>query len=132
MNVQAEMSLYPLRTVTLRTSIDCFLEHLRRSGLRVEIGPMSSHLAGECGDMFRTLGKAFEAAGQQSDIVVTVKVTNACPEIGGPIPHEPEVRPTPRPTANRTRGREERSRFPTRSSHGQNVLPPIPHGTRGR
>ena len=47
MNVQAEVSLYPLRTVTLMESIDRFLEHLRHSGLRVEIGPMSSRLTEE-------------------------------------------------------------------------------------
>ena len=80
MNVQAEVSLYPLRTATLMESIDCFLGHLRHSGLRVEIGPMSSHLVGECGDMFRALGEAFEAAARESDVVVTIKISNACPE----------------------------------------------------
>ena len=94
MNVQAEVSLYPLRTVTLTASIDCFLEHLRRSGLRVETGPMSSRLAGECGDMFRALGEAFEPAAWQSDVVVMAKVTNACPEMGGPISDGQEARPT--------------------------------------
>jgi uncharacterized protein YqgV (UPF0045/DUF77 family) len=94
MNVQAEVSLYPLRTATLMASIECFLEHLRRSGVRVEIGPMSSRLRGECGDMFRALGEAFEAAARRSDVVVTVKVANACPEIGGPIADGQDARPT--------------------------------------
>lgn len=95
MNVQAEVSLYPLRTATLTAPVERFLEPLRRSGVRVEIGPMSSRLAGECGDVFRALGEAFEAAARQSDVVATVKVTNACPEIGGPITDGREARPIP-------------------------------------
>ena len=79
MRVQAEVSLYPLRTAALTDSIDSFVGHLRRRGLSVEVGPMSSRVGGECSDMFRALGEAFEAAGQQCDVVVSVKVTNACP-----------------------------------------------------
>ena len=94
MNVQAEVSLYPLRTATLAASIECFLERLRRSGVRVDVGAMSSRLAGECGEMFGALGEAFEAAARQGDVVVTVKVTNACPAIGGPVTDGQEARPS--------------------------------------
>jgi len=94
MRVQAEVSIYPLRTATLMDSIDLFVRHLRRGGLSVEVGPISSHVSGECGGMFRALGEAFEAAARQSDVVVTVKVTNACPELGGPITDGQEARPT--------------------------------------
>ena len=95
MNVQAEVSLYPLRTVTLMASIECFLEHLRRSGVSVEIGPMSSRLRGECGQMFRALGEAFEAAAREGDVVAAIKVANACPETGGMMPDAREAHPTP-------------------------------------
>jgi len=43
-------------------------------------------IRGECKDMFRAMGETFEAAGQACDIVVTVKVTNACREVGGTMP----------------------------------------------
>ena len=79
MKVQAEVSLYPLRTATLMESIDGFVGHLRRAGLNVEIGPMSSRISGQCRDMFRALAQAFEDAAHGGDTVLTVKVSNACP-----------------------------------------------------
>jgi len=79
MKVQAEASLYPLRTATLTEHIDSFVEHLRRVGLNVETGPMSSRINGECGDVFRALGEAFENVARGGDAVLTVKVSNACP-----------------------------------------------------
>ena len=79
MKVQAEVSLYPLRTATLTGPIDDFVEHLRRAGLNVEIGPMGSRINGECKDLFRALGEAFEDAAGDGDAVLTVKVSNACP-----------------------------------------------------
>ena len=90
MRVQAEVSLYPLRTATLMDAIDSFVGHLCRCGLEVEVGPMSSGLRGECKDLFRALGEAFEAAAHQGDVVVTVKITNACPEIGRMVPDGPK------------------------------------------
>jgi len=79
MKVQAEASLYALRTATLTESIDDFVEHLRRAGLNVEIGPMSSRIGGEYKVLFRALGEAFEGAARRGDAVLTVKVSNACP-----------------------------------------------------
>ena len=79
MNVQAEVGLYPLRTLTLMESIDGFVGHLRRAGLNVEIGPMSPRISGRCQDMFRALGQAFEDAAHGGYTVLTVKVSNACP-----------------------------------------------------
>jgi len=81
MRVQAEVSLYPLRTATLMDSIDPFVGRLRRRGLSVEVGPMSSRVRGQCRDMFRALGEAFEAVAQECEVVVTVKVSNACPQM---------------------------------------------------
>ena len=95
MRVQAEVSIYPLRTATLMDSIDLFVRHLRRGGLSVEVGPISSHVSGECRDTFRALGEAFEAAARESDVVAAVKVTNACPESGGTISDARDPSPTP-------------------------------------
>jgi uncharacterized protein YqgV (UPF0045/DUF77 family) len=79
MKVQAEVSLYPLRIAALMEPIDSFVEHLRRAGLNVEIGPMSSRINGESKDLFRALGEAFEDTAHSGDAVLTVKVSNACP-----------------------------------------------------
>jgi len=52
MKIQAEMSLYPLRTLTLAEPIERFVRHLRQSNLEVEMGTMSSRISGECKDLF--------------------------------------------------------------------------------
>ena len=40
---------------------------------------MSSHISGECKDLFHALGIAFEDVAQGCEMVLTVKVSNACP-----------------------------------------------------
>ena len=79
MKVQAEVSLYPLRTATLMEPIDRFVKHLRRAGLNVQIGTMSSCINGECRHLLGALAEAFEDTGRNSDIVLVIKVANACP-----------------------------------------------------
>ncbi len=79
MNIQAEASFYPLRRDSLAEPIDSFVQYLRQCGLSVTVGSMSSHISGECGSVFRGLGKAFEDAAHGGDVVLTVKVSNACP-----------------------------------------------------
>ena len=79
MRVQAEFSLYPLRTPRLADSIDSFVDHLQRSGLAVEVGAMSSRVEGDSDHVMRALGDAFRAAAGRGDIVLTVKLSNACP-----------------------------------------------------
>jgi len=81
MKVQAEVSLYPLRTATLSGPVDIFVEYLRRAGLNVESGPMSSHIGGECKKLFGALAGAFENTAHGGDIVLTIKVSNACPSL---------------------------------------------------
>lgn len=91
MRSQAQVSLYPLRRPTLMEPIDLFLERLRQTGLRVEIGPMSSHVSGESGHLFRALGEAFEVVARDSDVVLTVTVSNTCPGGRGRTPDPPEA-----------------------------------------
>jgi len=80
MRVQAEVSLYPLRRPSLAESVNRFLEHLGRTGLRVRPGPMSSQIEGAVGEVFGGLAEAFEAAANDADVVMVVKVSNACPK----------------------------------------------------
>jgi uncharacterized protein YqgV (UPF0045/DUF77 family) len=79
MNVQAEISMYPLRTQTLTDTIQSFNKHLCDNKLKVSVGPMSSLVNGECISIFQTLGKAFEAVAKSGDVVLIIKVSNACP-----------------------------------------------------
>ncbi len=79
MIVQAEVSLYPLRTHSLSEPIGEFLESLSRPGLEVEAGRMSSRLTGESELVFAALTAAFANAAGEHHVVLTVTVSNACP-----------------------------------------------------
>ena len=82
MKIDAEVSLYPLRNADLSRPIGCFLERLQETGLEVEPGAMSSHITGECADLFRALGDAFERGAEEGEVVLVMKVSNACGSCG--------------------------------------------------
>lgn len=79
MNVQAEVSLYLLRTMTLTHSIERFVRCLRERGVEVQTGPISSRISGECREVFDGLSAAFEDSARQGDVAAIIKVSNACP-----------------------------------------------------
>jgi uncharacterized protein YqgV (UPF0045/DUF77 family) len=79
MNVQAEISLYPLRTDDLGHAIEEFLRDLKAAGLTVQPGNMSSTVSGDVNAVFSTIGAAFAAAAEDSQVVLVMKVSNACP-----------------------------------------------------
>ena len=81
MKVQAEVSLYPLRQNDLTEPIQQFVESLKNANLNVKIGSMSSVILGDSKIIFQSLQKAFEQAAQKYEVVLTVKISNACPEI---------------------------------------------------
>ena len=80
MNVQAEVSLYPLRTHEIGNAIARFAECLRRPGLDLEVGPMNSRISGEPREVFDALRDAFMRLAEEHHVVLTVKASNACPE----------------------------------------------------
>ena len=80
MNIQAELSLYPLRTVHIGNIISRFAEELHANGLKPETGAMSTVVKGECRMVFAAVERAFEACGGKADIVLIFKASNACPE----------------------------------------------------
>jgi len=82
MIVQAEVSLYPLRTPSLAGPIAVFLERLRHAGLEIEAGPMSSRVVGEGDQVFTALADAFDHVATDHHVVLSVKVSNACPVSG--------------------------------------------------
>lgn len=80
MNIQAEISLYPLRTEHVGNIISRFAEELRVNGLKPETGAMSTTVKGECRRVFATVERAFNACGGGADIVLVLKASNACPD----------------------------------------------------
>lgn len=81
MKVRAEISVYPLRMTELSGPVGEFCRILRAQGLEVQIGPMSSSIAGECKDLFNAIQEAFERLAEKYQVVVTIKISNACPEV---------------------------------------------------
>jgi len=81
MKVQAEVSLYPLRQKDLAKPIQQFVESLKSNNLKVKTGSMSSVISGDSQVVFQSLQKAFERVAKRYDVVLTVKMSNACPEI---------------------------------------------------
>jgi len=92
MRVQAEVSLYPLRTTDLSEPIDTFCELLGRHDLNLEVGAMSTRIWGDSKDVFDALHHAFVRLGERHQIVLSVKVSNACPKDVGP--EQAEKRPS--------------------------------------
>jgi uncharacterized protein YqgV (UPF0045/DUF77 family) len=81
MKVQAEVSLYPLRQNELTKPIRQFIQALESNNLKVELGPMSTLVTGDSQVVFESLRKAFEQLAQRYEIVLTAKISNACPEV---------------------------------------------------
>lgn len=90
MFLTAQVSIYPLRQPHLSPAIQAMLDSLRRHGLEVEPGPMSTLAWGEDNALFQGLRDAFLAASQDGEAVMTVTVSNACP-----LPTRGVTAPTP-------------------------------------
>jgi len=81
MKVQAEVSLYPLRQNDLTEPIQQFVKSLKNDNLNVITGSMSSVISGDSKIVFQSLQKVFEQTAQKYEVVLTAKISNACPEI---------------------------------------------------
>ena len=79
MRVQAEISVYPLRTSKLSGPVGAFCDVLRSHGLDVQTRSMSTLTTGESSALLAGLREGFERLAQQNDIVMDVKISNACP-----------------------------------------------------
>lgn len=85
MYIQAELSLYALRTNDLSTSIDLFSKVFEGHEVRVISGAMSTIVGGERSLVMKLIQEAFEAASQEYEVVLTAKISNACPQAEGGI-----------------------------------------------
>jgi uncharacterized protein YqgV (UPF0045/DUF77 family) len=81
--ITAQLGLYPLRQPHLGPGIERALEILRRHGLDVEPGRMSTLASGPAGEVFAALEEVFAEASADGDLVMVVTLSNACPDVGG-------------------------------------------------
>ena len=79
MNVETEVSLYPLTEINLEHPVHDFVRILNTHGCTVEVGPMSSIVKGESTRVFEALRIGYEEAAKKSGCLLLVKACNVCP-----------------------------------------------------
>jgi len=79
MKVQAQVSIYPLKAKSLSKAIDEFCRILKDRGLKVKTQTMGSFVIGESATIFKSVQEAFEQLTQKYQIVMNIKISNACP-----------------------------------------------------
>ena len=77
--ITAQVSLYPLHQSDLSPAIYEALRILREHGLDVEVGTMSSLVAGDEKAVFTALQSAFSQIAEQGPVVMVATFSNACP-----------------------------------------------------
>jgi uncharacterized protein YqgV (UPF0045/DUF77 family) len=82
--ITAQVSLYPLRQMSIGPAIREAVRILRQHGLETRIGEMSTLVWGEERAVFAALQAAFHQAAAHGDAVMAVTLSNACPS-----PEEP-------------------------------------------
>jgi uncharacterized protein YqgV (UPF0045/DUF77 family) len=76
--ISAQVSLYPFRHEQLAPVIDEALEELRRRGLEVQPGTMSTLVLGSEESVLSALREAFGKASRRGEVVMVVTISNAC------------------------------------------------------
>ncbi len=79
MTIQAEISLYTLGAKSQSPAINDLINVLIKQGIKIEPGKMSSIISGDSDKLFPALQEAFEKVSENSQIVMTLKISNACP-----------------------------------------------------
>jgi len=80
MKIQAQISIYPLRTKSLSEPIGEFCRILKDKGLKVQIRTMDSLVIGESDAIFKSVREAFEQIAEKYDVAMDFKISNACPK----------------------------------------------------
>jgi uncharacterized protein YqgV (UPF0045/DUF77 family) len=79
MLASAQIAVYPLRQEHLSPAVQAVSQALSAAGLRPEVGPMSTLVAGEADVIFAALHDAFIGAAASGPVVLSVTLSNACP-----------------------------------------------------
>ena len=78
-SVSTQFVLYQLQTPSLTPVLEQALAAARASGVKVEMGRMSSTLEGSIEQVLNALRAAFEVAAASGDAILVVTVSSACP-----------------------------------------------------
>jgi len=78
----AQVSLYPLRQISIGPTIRQAVRVFEQHGLDVRVGEMSTLVWGAEDTVFEALQQAFHQAAEEGDAVMCVTLSNACPEPG--------------------------------------------------
>jgi uncharacterized protein YqgV (UPF0045/DUF77 family) len=70
-----------LRQNELTKPIRQFVELLENNKLKTQIGAMSTLVTGDSQVIFGSLQEGFELLAEECDLVMVVKISNACPEV---------------------------------------------------
>jgi uncharacterized protein YqgV (UPF0045/DUF77 family) len=79
MLLAAQISIYPLRQLNLSPAIEQAVTVFKNHGLEVSEGTMSSIVMGEDEILFTALKEGFRQAAKDSEVVMTLTISNACP-----------------------------------------------------
>jgi uncharacterized protein YqgV (UPF0045/DUF77 family) len=80
MKIAAQVSLYPLRQTSIGPPVREAVRVFRERGLETRMGEMSTLVWGEEQAIFKALQEAFHQAAECGDTVMTITISNACPE----------------------------------------------------
>ena len=79
MEVEIEVSLYPLGEPHLSHPIQAFVKIFEDCGCEAEVGQMSTIVKGESKEVFEALRMGYEEACEQGGCLLIVKASNVCP-----------------------------------------------------
>ena len=79
MEIEAEVSLYPLGEPHLSHPIQAFVDVLEDHGCEVEVGEMSTLVKGESADFFEAMRVGYDRACECGGCVLMMKASNVCP-----------------------------------------------------
>ncbi len=82
--ITTQVSIYPLRQESIGPPIREAVRVFRRYGVNVRVGEMSTLVWGDEGVIFDALQAAFRTAAGRGDTVMTITISNACPDPGEP------------------------------------------------
>ena len=77
--IMAQVSLYPLRQVSIGPTIREAVRIFRQHRLEIRVGEMSTLVWGEEQAVFAALEEAFHRAAERGDTVMAVTLSNCCP-----------------------------------------------------
>ena len=78
-DITMQVSLYPLKQVSIGPTVRDVVRVFRESGLRMRPGEMSTLVWGEAQTVFAALQTAFQRAAERGETVMVVTLSNACP-----------------------------------------------------